>query len=151
MSPTLREIVERPFAVAEAKDLDAFLACFTDDAVLMDPHYPTPRMVGKAAIAEGLRWGFSGMKQFGFTVMNYFESEDGQRAAIEMATHHVLKSGMKLNFSQVFVIETRDGLITRLQAYEPYGPGGIVGIYLLVSRLWRIVRRRARQGQSSRR
>jgi hypothetical protein len=46
-----------------------------------------------------------------------------------------LKGGRSLNFPQVFVFEVRDGLITRLQAYEPYGPGGMVGLFLGVQRL----------------
>jgi len=142
MVVTIRDVAERNFAAVETKDADAVLRLFADDAVFIDPHYPTPRMVGKAAIAEGLRWAFTGMKTFGFTIVNFFPSEDGQSAAVEMATHHVLKSGMKLDFPQAFVMETRDGLITRLQAYEPYGPGGIGGLILKLTRLKRKVSRK---------
>jgi ketosteroid isomerase-like protein len=110
------------------------MSLFDDDAVLIDPHFPTPRMQGKAAITEGLRGAIAGMQSFGYTIVTYFESEDGQRAAVETATHHVIKQGKKLNFPQVFIFETADGRITRMQAYEPYGPHGIVGVCLFLAR-----------------
>jgi ketosteroid isomerase-like protein len=130
MTSALQALVERAFAVVETMDLEAVLALFAEDALLFDPHYPVPRMVGKAAIAEGLRWGFSSMRKMGFPIVNYFEDTAGQRAVVEVATAHVLRTGMKLDFPQVFVIETRGGLISRLQAYEPYGPHGIPGLIL---------------------
>lgn len=140
MSTPLRALIERMFAAVEAKDLDASLHCCADNAVFIDPHYPSQAMVGRAAITDGLRWAFKGMKQFGFEIVNYLESPDGQHAAVEMATHHVLPSGMHLRFSQAFFIDAQDGRITRLQAYEPYGPAGLVGIILGVGRLQRHLR-----------
>jgi hypothetical protein len=38
-----------------AKDIDAALATFADDAVLIDPHYPEPRMKGRVAIERADR------------------------------------------------------------------------------------------------
>ncbi len=133
----LRAFVQQVFRTAETMDVNATVALFAEDGVLFDPHYPTPNMVGKAAIADGLTWGFGAMKKMGFPIVNYFEAEGGQCAAVEIATAHVLKSGMKLNFPQMFVIETRDGLMTRMQAYEPYGPHGMVGAILGLTRLQR--------------
>jgi ketosteroid isomerase-like protein len=139
MKSRLRELVEHTFSIVEAKDLDGVLALCADDAVFQDPHYPVPRMVGKPAIRQGLSWGFSSMEKMGFPIVNYFEDATGQKAVVEVATAHVLSTGMKLNFPQVFVIETRDDLITRLQAYEPYGPAGFVGLFLGMTRLiWRL-------------
>src|SRR3954451_13627946 len=126
----LRDLLEQMFDAVEAKDMDRLLAFFTDDAVLFDPHYPTPQMVGQAAITDGLRWGFGTIKTFGFTIEKFYAGEDGTSAAVEVATAHVLNGGMKLNFPQAFFVETRDGKITRLQAYEPYGPNGIGGVVL---------------------
>jgi hypothetical protein len=108
---------------------------FAEDAVVIDPHFPTPRMQGKAAIRAGFRGAMSGMRSFGYTIVNYFESENGQSAAVETATHHVLKQGMQRNFPQVFIFEMANGHITRLQVYEPYGPHGIMGVFLFVARL----------------
>jgi ketosteroid isomerase-like protein len=131
----LRDLIERMFAAVEARDVGAVLAFLTDDAILIDPHYPRPRMAGKPAIAEGLRWGFGGMKRMRFSIVHYFESEDGRGAAVEVDTAHVLKNGRPLNFPQAFVFDTCDGLISRIQAYEPYGPGGILGLVLALVRL----------------
>ncbi len=133
----LRAFVEHVFRTVEKMDVQAAVDLFTDDGVLFDPHYPTPKMVGKAAIADGLTWGFGAMKKMGFPIANYFEAEGGQCAAVEIATAHELKNGMKLNSPQMFVIETRDGRISRLQAYEPYGPHGIVGVILGATRIQR--------------
>jgi ketosteroid isomerase-like protein len=140
MSTPLRTLIERNFAAVEAKDLEAVLQCFAEDAVFIDPHYPSPVMVGKAAIANGLRWAFKGMKQFGFTIVSYCECADGQHAAIEMATHHILQIGMQLQFPQSFFIDAQNDLITRIQAYEPYGPSGLVGLVLGVTRFQRRLR-----------
>ena len=137
MTTPLRDLVERTFAAVETMSIEAVLPFFADDAVLCDPHYPNPNMAGKAAIIDGLKWGFGGMQKMGFKLVNYFEAEDGQKAAMEFDTAHVLRNGMKLHFPQVFVVETRNGLITRLQAYEPYGPHGIAGVALVIVRLVR--------------
>jgi len=135
MSTSLNDLVSRTFAAVEAKNLELLMGLFADDAVLIDPHFPTPRMQGKAAIAEAMRGAFAGMQSFGYTTVNYYESENGQRAAVETATHHVIKLGWKLNFPQVFVFDATDGRITRMQAYEPYGPHGIMGVFLFLGRL----------------
>ena len=135
MDTFLHDLITRTFAAIEAKDLDGMMSVFADDAVVIDPHFPTPRMQGKADITDGFRGAITGMRSFGYTIVNYFESENGQRAAVGTATHHVVKQGMKLNFPQVFIFETADGRITRMQAYEPYGPHGIVGFFLFLGRL----------------
>lgn len=135
MNEQLRASIDRLFAAVQAKDLDAMLQGMADDAVLIDPHYPQPEMRGKAAITKGLRWGFGSLEKFGFTVVHYFEAADGLSAVVEVDTNHVVKGGMKLHFPQVFVIETGSGLITRLQAYEPYGPHSINAAVLVLTRL----------------
>jgi ketosteroid isomerase-like protein len=132
---SLHDLVIRTFATVEAKDLEAMMSLFADDAVVIDPHFPTPQMQEKAAITEAFRGAMSGMRSFGYTIVNYCESENGQCAAVETATHHVVNQGMKLNFPQVFIFDVADGRITRLQAYEPYGPHGIMGVFLFLARL----------------
>ena len=132
---SLHDLITRTFATVEARDLDAMMSLFVDDAVVIDPHFPTPQMQGKAAITEGFRGAMTGMRSFGYTIVNYCESEKGQSAAVETATHHVIKQGMKLNFPQVFIFEASNGYITRMQAYEPYGPHGIMGFFLFLARL----------------
>lgn len=138
MRETLRPLVERALAAVEAKDVDAVLACLSDGAVVIDPHYPQPTMRGKDEIADGLRWVFATMRQLGFPIVSYFESAEGTKAAVEVATSHVLAAGgMRLAFPQAFVIEARDGRITRLRAYTPYGPPGVGRMFLALTRLRR--------------
>lgn len=132
-----RDILEEVFRAIEKRDRTAIMACFAPDAVVFDPHYPQPRMHGRAEIAEGIDWGLSVMKRFGFRTKRFFASEDGLSGAAEVNTDHTLKAGQNLKFPQVFVIETKDGLITALRAYEPYGPNGIGGLVLGLSRLGR--------------
>ncbi len=132
-----RETIENVFALFESKNLDAFMDLFADDGVVLDPHYPNPEMRGKAAIRQGLEWAMGNMEQPGFTIRNLWI--DGDKAAVEVDTNHVFKGGMKLVTDQVFVIETRDGLITRIQAYLPYRPGGVGGLMAKATGLvWRM-------------
>lgn len=142
MNTPLHDLVTRTFSAVEAKDLDGLLSLFADDAVVIDPHFPVQRMQGKAAIAEGFREAMAGMQSFGYTIVHYFASENGQHAAVETATHHIVRPGMKLDFPQTFVFEMQDGYIKRLQAYEPYGPHGIVGFFLFLARLGREIQQR---------
>lgn len=137
MDTSLHDLISHTFAAVEAKDLNTMLNVFADDAVVIDPHFPEPQMHGKAAITEGFRNAMNGMRSFGYTIVTYCESENGQSAAVETATHHVVKQGIKLNFPQVFIFEANNGHITRMQAYEPYGPHGIIGIFLFLGRLAR--------------
>ena len=137
MPQVAREIMEKTFRALETRDRAALLACFAPDARLFDPHYPQPTMQGIAEIAEGIDWGLKGVKRFGFTIVHYFGSDDGQSGCVEVDTNHTLNVGGDLHFPQVFIVETKAGLISRLQAYEPYGPNGIGGAFLGFERLKR--------------
>jgi ketosteroid isomerase-like protein len=144
----LQSLVDRNLDAVTAKDADAVLATFTDDAVLIDPHYPDPEMRGKAAIAAGLEFGFGLMRAFGFDERDYFLSPDGTSLVVHCLCHHVLQGGRPLVFPQVFVVRTRDGLIAHCQAFEPYGPSGIGGLLLgLGKAAFRIRRARAKAGR----
>ena len=125
MSSNNQELVERLLSAFEAKDLEAALACFADDAVLFDPHYPTPEMRGKASIREGFEFIFGIVEQPGFTIRRFWTG--GHDGALEVDTHHVLADGTEARFPQVFVFEAGDGLIQRLQAYTPYPPPAASG------------------------
>lgn len=132
MSDSQRKTIDALIEAFTNKDLEAALALFADDALVYDPHYPVPTMQGKDAIRQGFAWGLGNMEQPGFTVRHLWS--DGTSGALEVDTHHVFKGGMALKFDQVFVFETRDGLITRLQSYVPYPPGGIGGLLARVTR-----------------
>ena len=120
-----------------AKDVEGVLALFADDAVLIDPHYPEPRMQGRAAIERGIRWGLSSLDKPGFRLRN--SAVDGDIGFFEVDTKHRLAIGLTIAFDQMFVMETRDGKITRLQAYEPYPAPGVAGLIRRATRLaWRL-------------
>jgi len=139
-------IIESMFAGVSAKDIEAAVAPMADDIELFDPHYPYPDMKGIAEVREGLAWAFDGMASMGFDIDRWFWSEDGLSATVEVSTHHVLKQGSRhLDFPQVFVIDTDGAKITRMRAYEPYGPGGAVGFGLGIGhRIYRLSHRRGR-------
>ena len=142
--PTLRVLLQKMLEATMAKDKAAVLASFAPDAVFTDPHYPNPEMWGIDEISAGLDWGFLGMERFGFTVVGSFMSEDGKSGAIEMDCEHVLASGRVLTFPQVFVAGMKDGLLVRVRAYEPYGPGGVAMFAIRVQNwLLRLRRKRA--------
>lgn len=130
---TASTAIETLFKALEARDQSAAKACFTDTAVFFDPHYPSPEMKGRAAIEKGMAWAFKSMEKFGFTIENVFQGSDGASCAVEVDTHHVLKGGKELNFPQAFIVETKDGKITALRAYEPFGPNGFMGFMLRLS------------------
>ncbi len=135
-SPTLSTLLDEVLKASMMKDKGAVLAAFAPDAIFIDPHYPTPEMRGLDEIGAGLDWAFMGMKRFGFTVIGSFMSDDGFSGAIEMNCEHELANGRMLSFPQVFVAEMKDGLLTRLRAYEPYGPGGLVMLVLKLQNWW---------------
>jgi ketosteroid isomerase-like protein len=128
-----REKIDQVLVDFTAMNLPAVMRHFADDAVLIDPHYPQPRMVGRAAIERGLAWGLGNLVKPGFTLRRVWF--DGDSAAVEVDTNHLFKGGMALRFEQLFVFESRNGKITRLQAYEPYGPPGVAGLLTRLARL----------------
>jgi ketosteroid isomerase-like protein len=132
-----RAEVEGFLAAFAAKNLEAVMAHFAEDAVFYDPHYPQPRMVGRVAIAQGMQWGMSSLEKPGFTLRHLWV--DGNSAVVEVDTHHVIRGALETRFDQVFVMELRDGKLTRLQTYVPYGPHGMGGLVTAVTRLvWRL-------------
>jgi ketosteroid isomerase-like protein len=113
-----RALVERVLRTFESKDIDAILSCFADDAVFFDPHYPSPMMPGKEAMRQGFQIAFGMIKQPGFAIRKMWA--DDNSCAVEVDTHHTFINGTTAHFPQVFIMEARGGLLTRLQAYAPY-------------------------------
>ena len=140
MANDVRTLVEDMFRGVSAKNVEAAVAGMADGIQLFDPHYPYPTMNGIDEVREGLTWAFGGMKSMGFDIDRWFTSDDGLSVTVEVSTHHVLKAGDKhLDFPQVFVIDTDGNQITRMRAYEPYGPHGSTGFGLAIGhRLYRL-------------
>lgn len=130
MPDTVKDLIERDLRAVEDKDAEAALACFAGDGVLIDPHYPHPEMRGHREIRYGLDWVFTGMESLSFQPAGFLLSADGRSAAVEVESRHVQNGGRILEFTQVFAVDTRDGLISRMQSYLPYGPNGIGGFFL---------------------
>ncbi|RMD92542.1 MAG: nuclear transport factor 2 family protein [Calditrichaeota bacterium] len=127
-------LVESMIEAFMGKDIERVLDFFADEATMIDPHYPQKEMVGKPAIAAGLRWAFQFLEQPGFELLNLIGREN--LVAIEVRAHHRFKGGKSIRFNEVFVAELHDGKITRLQAYPDYGPGGIQNVMLRLQRFW---------------
>ncbi|GAA1939297.1 nuclear transport factor 2 family protein [Agromyces allii] len=144
MSASVQHLVESMLAGVEALDVEAATAAMSDDIVLYDPHYPYPDMVGIEAVREGLAWAFTQMASMRFDIDRWFFGADGTSTVIETSTHHVLKLGSKhLDFPQVFVIDSDGERITKMRAYEPYGPHGSTGFGLGIGhRVYRLTHRR---------
>jgi ketosteroid isomerase-like protein len=123
------------FAALAGRDPAEISGLFTEDCVCVDPHYPEIEMRGRAAFDRGMEWGLGSIEQFGFSIVQAFESDDRMNVAIEVDTHHVLKGGKRLDFPQVFIVEARAGHIASLRAYEPYRPNGIGGFLLRLSHI----------------
>jgi ketosteroid isomerase-like protein len=140
----IQKTIREMFAGVSAKSVDHAVATMADDIELFDPHYPYPHMHGIAEVREGLAWAFDGMASMGFDIDRWFFGEDGTSVTVEVSTHHVLKAGNRhLDFPQVFVFDTAGDKITRMRAYEPYGPGGGVGFVLGIGhRIYRLTHRR---------
>jgi len=137
MSGDESSLLEQALERMMERDLDGFLAMFAEDAVIYDPHYPFPLMEGKAAIQHGLTWALKTLVKPGFEVREVWMQ--GEKGVVEVQTHHVLKQGPDLDFEQVFLFETLDGLITHLRAFVPYRPPGIGGwIARLTAAWWRL-------------
>ncbi len=134
--------------LVERKDLEGIVGSFTEDGVFIDPHYPDVRMQGREEIREGVRWGLAGMRTFRFIPRTFFLSEDGTSGVLEVDSHHVLANGRKLDFQQVFIAEVQDGLLKRFQAYEPYGPSGVAGVFLGLGKAAYRLKRRLRKRRS---
>ena len=134
MSSEERSLLEQALERMMERDLVGFLALFAEDAVIYDPHYPFPTMVGKAAIEQGLTWAMGTLVKPGFEVREVWMN--GDKGVVEVQTHHVLKGGQEIDFEQVFLFETRDGQITRLRAFVPYRPPGIGGWIARITGAW---------------
>ena len=141
MNSPLSLLVNNVFNTIVSKDIEKTMVFFHKDAEFIDPHYPVVTKQGAKQIREGFLWGFGGVKSFQFEQLNYFENKTATSASIEFATTLVLNNGKQLNYRQVFIIETHDNKISRCQAYETYGPHGMLKFILIMTRLMNKIRR----------
>lgn len=117
--------IQSLFTAFSNKDKKKILSYLADDCVLMDPNYPQREMKGKKAIGRGMDWAFKNLKKPGFKLLNCWI--DGDKAALEMKTHHVFTTGLEIKFLQVFIVETYNEHFIRIQSFATNRPTGIGG------------------------
>ena len=127
------QIINKILEAIHNKNLPEALACFTEDATLIDPHYPYPTMRGLENIRAGLDWSMQGMKTFHFEIVRLYPLPETQHYAVETHCEHMMRIGKELVFDQVFLVELENNKIKSLRAFEPYRPNGLLGILLTLN------------------
>ena len=116
MTPeAMQTLITRYFSATRAMDLDAWLACFADDAVSHDP-YGAPPIRGK----DGLRTFFlsvaTAFKEIGFT--ERFVIITGNRAAVTFIARGIGNNGEIATCEGVDIFEFNDrGTIQTMWGY----------------------------------
>jgi ketosteroid isomerase-like protein len=112
------ETLERVLDGFNRHDLDAIMAFFADDAVLEMPRGPDPwgtRIVGKAAVREGLASRFAGIPDVHYSEDRHFVC--GDRAVSEWLLTGTTTAGERIAVRGCDLWEFRDGQITRKDSY----------------------------------
>jgi steroid delta-isomerase len=111
----LREVMARYAATTSSKDIDAYVALFTPDAVQVDP-YPTPPNVGRDAIRAFMQRSFDACETMTFEVVDVHPV--GDVAAITFHITVTLEGGSAMHIRGVEVFTVTDGgLISAVTAY----------------------------------
>lgn len=120
-SDEIKESVERYAAAVSSADRDAIVACFAEDAVVVDP-YPSEAHVGKAAIA-----GFwDGVLALGKPLALVPEKivASGDRAAFNFHITLAVGDGARVGIEGIDVVTVDgNGKISELTAY--FDPGNV--------------------------
>lgn len=101
-----------------AHDLDAIMAFFAEDCELLMPRGPAPegrRLVGKAAVREGLASRFAGLPDVHYGDDRHWVA--GNLGVSTWLLTGTTKTGEKLRVRGVDLLEFRDGKITRKDSY----------------------------------
>jgi steroid delta-isomerase len=110
----LRNLIDRYAAAVSARDIDAVLALFAEDAVQRDPSTAPPN-VGHEAIGTFLRNGVGASEATLFEALSVHTS--GDDVAIDFRVTVTLESGtMVIEGIEVFTVGD-DGRITEVTAY----------------------------------
>ena len=120
-------------------DVEAWLACLAEDAVVEFPYAgsvqrPT-RLVGKAAIADYFRPGISLFQGLSFRDLRVVPGADPDVAVVEVhGTATITTTGRRYEQDYVVFVRTRDGLVVSYREYwnplpgiEAFGLAGLPG------------------------
>jgi ketosteroid isomerase-like protein len=116
-APT-REMLDEIMAAFNDHDLDRIMSFFADEAVFEAPRGPEAcgkRMVGKAAVREGLAGRFIGIPN-----VHYGDSESfvsGDRGASEWTLTGTTTDGEQIEVRGCDLWTFRDGQVTRKDSY----------------------------------
>ena len=111
----LRETVAHYAAVASAKDIDAYVALFTPDAVQVDP-YPDGVHTGRDEIRAFMSQSFAACETMTFDAVEVHPVADKAAIAFHITLTLVGGSTMHIRGVEVFTV-TDDGLISAVEAY----------------------------------
>jgi ketosteroid isomerase-like protein len=116
--PVTVETLEQVLAAFNRHDVDAVMTYFAEDAVLEMPRGSDPwgtRLVGKAAVREGLASRFAGIPDVHYSEDRHWVS--GNRGTSEWLLTGTTTSGDRIAVRGCDLWEFRDGLIIRKDSY----------------------------------
>ena len=111
-------IIDHMVAVMNEHDLDACIACYSEDAQLQDPRFPSP-VQGSQYVRQGFKYWFDAFPDVYVTVVDRII--DGTKVALEWtfeATHQgeylgVRPSGRHFKVLTAAHFQVQDGKVTR--------------------------------------
>jgi steroid delta-isomerase len=114
-SAAMRTLVTRYFAATRAMDLDAWLACFADDALSHDP-YGAPPIQGKDGLRKFFLSDTTAFNEIGFT--ENFAIVTGNRAAVKFTARGIGTNGQAATCEGIDIFEANDrGTIQTMWGY----------------------------------
>ena len=119
------------------KEIETIMKYFDDESIFIDAHYPGTKLVGIKNIRRALEWSLKNVSEMKFTILNCWINDN--IASVEVLAEHKLKFGIKLNFREIFVIETKNEVVTRFEAFLLYSPnvfGKLIGN--ITNLIWKI-------------
>jgi steroid delta-isomerase-like uncharacterized protein len=101
-----------------AHDVDAIMACFSDDCVLEMPRGPAPggrRLVGKEQVREGIQSRFDGIPDVRYEDDRHWLS--GDRGVSEWTIRGTQRTGEPIEVRGCDLFEFTDGKISRKDSF----------------------------------
>jgi ketosteroid isomerase-like protein len=115
MGASPSQIVQAVLGAMSAKDKDAVMRLWADDAQMYNPRDPDSFIVGSAAIGQAMEIAFGLFKQVEWQPVKAWEDETS--AVLETRTHQVAHDGTERTITQVFIVDVRDGQVTRWRSF----------------------------------
>jgi ketosteroid isomerase-like protein len=115
-------VAERLRAAMNARDIEAFVACFADDYDSEQPAHPDRAFTGRDQVRQNWSAIFSGVSDFSAELVS--ATADGDTEWSEWRWQGTQGDGTKLDMAGVIVGGVRDGLLRWARLYvEPVEQG----------------------------